>query len=254
DNFEPQAHVELHSHLNGLPCDKDGSFLPEDAPPPPWDHPLFDDFFPYEDRPSFELADILFRRDQMSASNIDDLMQVWGARHTNNGPPFCDKQDLYDTIDSTPIGGVPWQSFSCQYDGLIEDGDAETAPWKFKQFDIWYRDPRLVIRNQLGNPDFKNNMDFCAKRVFDANNKRCYENFMSGNWAWRHSDTIAEDPATHGATFCPIILGSDKTTVSVATGHTEYYPLYISNGLIHNNVRRAHQNGLTLVAFLAIPK
>ncbi|KAG6822806.1 hypothetical protein H0H92_012505, partial [Tricholoma furcatifolium] len=97
-------------------------------------------------------------------------------------------------------------------------------------------------------------MDFCAKRVFDANNKRCYENFMSGNWAWRHSDTIAEDPATHGATFCPIILGSDKTTVSVATGHTEYYPLYISNGLIHNNVRRAHQNGLTLVAFLAIPK
>jgi len=48
-------------------------------------------------------------------------------------------------------------------------------------------------------------------------------------------------------------VGSDKTTVSVATGQNNYYPLYISNGLIHNNVRRAHRNGLSLVAFLAIP-
>lgn len=67
-------------------------------------------------------------------------------------------------------------------------------------------------------------------------------------------DEIAKDPKTHGSTFCPIILGSDKTTVSVATGQNEYYPLYMSNGLVHNNVRRAHRNALTLIAFLAIPK
>ncbi|KAG6838259.1 hypothetical protein C0991_000694, partial [Blastosporella zonata] len=77
---------------------------------------------------------------------------------------------------------------------------------------------------------------------------------MSGNWAWRQVDAIADDPNTHGAAFCPVILGSDKTTVSVATGQTEYYPAYISNGMIHNNVRRSHRNGLTLLAFLAIPK
>ena len=54
--------------------------------------------------------------------------------------------------------------------------------------------------------------------------------------------------------FVPIILGSDKTTVSVATGQNEYYPLYASIGNIHNNVRRAHCNGLVLIGFLAIPK
>ena len=54
--------------------------------------------------------------------------------------------------------------------------------------------------------------------------------------------------------FVPIILGSDKTTVSVGTGHTEYYPLYGSIGNIHNNVRRAHRNGVVLLGFLAIPK
>jgi len=67
-------------------------------------------------------------------------------------------------------------------------------------------------------------------------------------------DEISQDPDCEGAMFIPIILGSDKTTVSVATGHNEYYPLYISVGNIHNNVRRAHRNGLVLLGFLAIPK
>jgi hypothetical protein len=67
-------------------------------------------------------------------------------------------------------------------------------------------------------------------------------------------DIIIRDPATRGSTFVPIILGSDKTTVSVATGQNEYYPLYMSNGLVHNNVRRAHRNAVTLIGFLAIPK
>ena len=54
--------------------------------------------------------------------------------------------------------------------------------------------------------------------------------------------------------FVPIILGSNKTTVLVATGQNKYYPLYISIGNIHNNVRRAHRNGLALLGFLAVPK
>ena len=59
---------------------------------------------------------------------------------------------------------------------------------------------------------------------------------------------------THGAMFVPIILGSDKTTVSVATGNNKYWPVYGSIGNIHNNVRRAHGSGLVLIAFLSIPK
>jgi hypothetical protein len=58
----------------------------------------------------------------------------------------------------------------------------------------------------------------------------------------------------HGSMFVPIILGSDKTTVSVATGHNEYYPLYVSIGNVHNSVRRAHRNAVALVGFLAMPK
>lgn len=65
---------------------------------------------------------------------------------------------------------------------------------------------------------------------------------------------MAKTQENHGVCFCPVILGSDKTTVSVASGQNDYYPLYISNGLIHNHIRRAHRNGVSLVAFLAIPR
>jgi hypothetical protein len=67
-------------------------------------------------------------------------------------------------------------------------------------------------------------------------------------------DKLAEDPINHGATLAPIILGSDKTTVSVATGNNEFYPLYASTGLVHNNIRRAHRNAVSVIGFLAIPK
>lgn len=58
----------------------------------------------------------------------------------------------------------------------------------------------------------------------------------------------------HGAMLVPIILGSDKTTVSIATGQNDYYPLYLSIGNLHNNTRRAHRNSLVLIGFLAIPR
>lgn len=57
-----------------------------------------------------------------------------------------------------------------------------------------------------------------------------------------------------GSMFVPIILGSDKTMVSVATDNNEYWPIYRSIGNIHNNVWCAHCNGVVLLGFLAIPK
>jgi hypothetical protein len=63
-----------------------------------------------------------------------------------------------------------------------------------------------------------------------------------------------DDNTTEGVLYCPIILGADKTTVSVATGHIEYHPLYMSLGNIRNTVRRAHRNAVVPIGFLAIPK
>ncbi|KAJ6610941.1 hypothetical protein B0H10DRAFT_1810605, partial [Mycena sp. CBHHK59/15] len=236
----------------GRPCDREGNFLPPNAPPHRrFIHPRR--LLPYNDHLDFHLADLLYRKIQMSAGAIDELMQNWAARPESVGdPPFADHEDLYNTIDATEIGHVPWESFEVTYDRPIPPGD--TTPWKTKAYTVHFRDPRKVLQNQLANPDFKLEMDFAPKRVFASDGSREYQDFMSGNWAWRQADIIVQDRKTHGSTFVPIILGSDKTTVSVATGQNDYYPLYMSNGLVYNNVRRAHCNAVTLIGFLAIPK
>ena len=38
--------------------------------------------------------------------------------------------------------------------------------------------------------------------------------------------------------FVPVIAGSDKTTVSVAMGHQEYHPVYMSPGNLTNTASR----------------
>ena len=43
---------------------------------------------------------------------------------------------------------------------------------------------------------------------------------------------MLESPDNRGSMFIPIILGSDKTIVSFATGHNKYWPVYISIGNI----------------------
>ncbi|KAJ6545870.1 hypothetical protein DFH09DRAFT_927614 [Mycena vulgaris] len=248
----PRLRVRHHPYLNGVPCDRDGNFLLPNTPPAPQERASPDDYTPYASREDFELADLLYRRVQMSAGAIDELMQNWAARPESAGdPPFADHEDLYNTIDATEIGHVPWESFSVRYNQPIAAGDV--TPWKTQDYIVHFRDPRKVLQQQLANPDFKSEMDFAPKQVF-VDGIRDYEDFMSGNWAWRQADIIVEDPKTHGSTFVPVILGSDKTTVSVATGQNEYYPLYMSNGLVYNGVRRAHRNAVTLIGFLAIPK
>ena len=50
------------------------------------------------------------------------------------------------------------------------------------------------------------------------------------------------------------ILGSDKTTVSVAMGDVEYHPFYLSPSNLHNTAHRGHHQGVIPIGFFAIPK
>ncbi len=124
----------------------------------------------------------------MPREQINDLMQCW-ARTLPPGhdPPFAGVDDLLETIDSIQLGHVPWKSFVVSYQPK-EGEDPDDAPWKLKSYDVWYRDPREVLKNQLSNRDFKNEMDFAAKKVVDSKTKaRRFQDYMSGEWAWEQS-------------------------------------------------------------------
>lgn len=128
----------------------------------------------------------------MSASNIDRLLNIWAASLRLHGgrPPFSDHNDLYATIDRTPLGDVPWQSFSISYTGPRPSEDSDVPAWMDDRHEVFFRDPHEVVLNMLANPDFKNEVDFGPVRAFAADGARQLKNFMSGDWAWRQAVSL----------------------------------------------------------------
>ncbi|KAH9028893.1 hypothetical protein EDB85DRAFT_1969124 [Lactarius pseudohatsudake] len=241
--------VDYHTELDGQLFDEEGIHLHGNPRQP-------DDWYPYTDRVQFETADLFFRQIQLSASQIDTILRLWSATLVGSvsSPPFQNHRDMYKTIDQTPHGDIPWSSFTLKYNGEMPTDD-DIPTWMTETYQVCYRDPRLVIHGMLAHPGFKDHMDYVPYHEYDPKTQeRRWRDLMSGDWAWMQADEIAKDPSTHGSTFVPVILGSDKTVVSVATGNTEYWPLYLSIGNVRNSLRRAHKGAVAVIGFLSIPK
>ncbi|KAI0028258.1 hypothetical protein K488DRAFT_80772 [Vararia minispora EC-137] len=244
----------FHPHLNGRKCDAEGNFLPPGSAPDPRTTTAPGNFSPFKDATQFLLADFLYRKAEMSAHDISYLMELWAfnmLKHNSFGP-FSDSQQLYAAIDAISKSDVRWQAMNVGYAADIPD---DVPDWQTRSYQVVFRDPAECIEKAiLDNPDFADQFDTAPYKHY-ASGCHWYTNFFSGNFAWRHCDRIyADNPATTGALYVLLILGSDKTTVSVATGHEEYHPLYVSVGNLQNVARRAHRNTVIPIGFLAIPK
>jgi hypothetical protein len=189
----------------GQPCDEDGNpFGPASAssssPITETRDPI--DWTPFRSRVDFETAGFLYKRCQMSGSNIDTLMELWAAHSvllrdhpqdmsessgsSLNLSPFSDHRDMYSKIDAIQIGGVPWQSITLSFDGPIPDSENPPS-WMKAGHTVWFREPRLLFKKMLENPDFRDFFDYAPYRQYDTNGQRRYQNFMSGDWAWKQA-------------------------------------------------------------------
>ncbi|KAI6096718.1 hypothetical protein F5141DRAFT_1190959 [Pisolithus sp. B1] len=210
----PGIFHDYYNELTGDICNTNGWEINLNTLPPPISKKDPNDWAPYHDQMQFETAKFLFKNAKMSASNFDSLCDLWGGSlHTKEGgyaPPFADHKQLYKTIDSTLLGDVPWDSFKLKYSS--DCPMSNIPPWMDQMYKFWFHPAHSLVANMLTNTEFNSKFDY-------------YQNFMSGDWSWMQADKIAEDRSTHGGMFVPIILGSDKTTVSVATGQNNYWPL-----------------------------
>lgn len=168
DSDHRGAYYFRHPVLDSTPCDIDGNDLaPEQTPSSP-NSPAQNPWTPFAGRSHFELADLLFRRNQMPAQQVDDLMQILAGMNKTSVPPFANSKDLHTTIDSIHSGDVPWQSLAVRHadaDGLWAQ-DPDVPLWKLAEYNVWFQDPRELVRNQLSNPDFANSIDYSPRQVF----------------------------------------------------------------------------------------
>lgn len=177
--------LSLTSASTGRPCDVNGVYLPPGAPPPPFENLASDDWTPFRNRTEFEAAEFLYKQNQMPAGQIYRLLDLWASTLTkhNDNPPFADHRDLYNVIDSSAFGDVPWQHFTVAYEG--ERLADEDKPWMDGEYEVWFRDPREVARNMLANSTYANEIDYCPYREYSTEgDKRQWKDFMSGDWVW----------------------------------------------------------------------
>jgi hypothetical protein len=127
----------------------------------------------------------------MSAPNIDTLLDLWASTllQHDEKPPFTNHTDLYNTIDSTPLGDVQWQNFSLRYNG-DEVPEGTVPQWMTSDYEVWYRDPHSIIKNMISNPDYNHHADVAPLRIFNSDGNRVYQNFMSGDWAWEEAVSL----------------------------------------------------------------
>ena len=167
-------------------CNKHGEFFTSNVPPALSTTQPATDWFPFNSHVGFELADFIFTEAELSKRKVNRLLELWAATLVPHGvpPPITDNTDLLRQIDSIPLGGVPWESFHLNYDGPPEP--IRPPEWKITKYEVWFRNPREVIKGILGNSEFNGHIDYSAYREFEGS-QRHYCNMMSGDWAWKQS-------------------------------------------------------------------
>jgi hypothetical protein len=153
---------------------------------PPPEETTDNSWAPFRSHDEFELADLLFRRAEMSKSNIDELFQILKTRATGEGgeAPFENCAELYATIDSITEGEVSWDSFTVQYNGPRPEANA--PQWMDEKYQVFYRNPHAVIKLMLANKAFDGNFDYTPYRQYE-NGQRVWRDFMSGNFSWKQA-------------------------------------------------------------------
>src|SRR6202012_3437602 len=152
--LSPSTPIPLSPPSTGTPCDVTGADLEPGSLPPPPDGHAEDDYSPFGSWAEFQLAELLYVEEEMSAGKIDKLLKLLADVYDTQ-PPFTSSQQLYKMIDAIKQGDVSWNSFSVAYDGARPPEGAPQPPWMSENHEVWFRDPLQVLENQIANPDFK---------------------------------------------------------------------------------------------------
>ncbi|KAG2105072.1 uncharacterized protein F5147DRAFT_654257 [Suillus discolor] len=167
---------------------------------------------------------------------MDDKYKVW----------FCDPCEVVCNMLANPtyaseIDYCPYQEYSTEGD-KHQWKDFMSGDWAW---DLLRRLMGLLSDDSSESTEAERGLALTERQGFLRQSRRCAggapprgESSRAGAGVGRagaldQADKIAKDPSTLGSTFVPVILGSDKTTVSVRT---------------------AHRDGVAVIGFLAMPK
>ncbi|KAG8824557.1 hypothetical protein FRC19_001546 [Serendipita sp. 401] len=198
-------------------------------------------FHPFLNEEEFELGTWL-NNSGLSQAKIDKFLKLKYVQSRAPVPSFTTGMALRKLIDKLPTFGLKWE----QQGVKPHFGMPTELPTLF------YCNPIRVIEQLLSRPALADNLTFQPEKQWSDEERvrRIYSDMNTGNWWWRQQDTLPP-----GATIIPVLIASDKTTLTDHGGDKYAWPVYISIGNIDMKARNTvNNNTWQLIAYIPIVK
>ncbi|KAG8696847.1 hypothetical protein FRC08_006903 [Ceratobasidium sp. 394] len=171
---------------------------------------------------NFETAELLMTTGLTNKGRDEHLK----SRLYQGNTPWKTNKKLIEDIDKLPHGPV-WDVFRI---------DLRETEQRRQNSYLFTRNIIDTFCDLLANLDLKDHMRYAPEQLYTAEDCKCqaYGEANSGGWWWRMQLRLPDKSGT----IVPLIIASDRTTLSVMSGGQEVYPVYIGLANTDKSIRR----------------
>ncbi|KAG6825409.1 hypothetical protein H0H92_003787 [Tricholoma furcatifolium] len=201
---------------------------------------------PFANESEWELARWLMTSG-VSQTKMDAFLKLKSIRDGVN-LTFHNARSLLKRIDQLPRG-PEWICQSFQLTGDEKDSDGKFLT---QEIELWHRDPVECIKELLESSFIGDKNAYEPIRVYrdEARTNREYSETNTGDWMWETQKKLPP-----GATLVPVILSSDKTSLTNFSSDKQAYPVYLAIGTTAAEIRRQPSaHAMVLVGYIPVCK